>query len=69
MKQFLPSIQIDRPDFGLNEKFLLEGFDHARVKYYYTYMVDLAIIFGADRAIAERDMQDVIQFETYLAKV
>lgn len=69
MNQFLPSIQIDRPDFGLSEKFLLEGFDNARVKYYYTYLVDLAIIFGADRSIAERDVSDVIYFETNLAKV
>lgn len=39
------------------------------MKYYYTYMVDLAIIFGAKRSVAEQDMHDVIQFETYLAKV
>lgn len=68
MKNFLVH-QIDRPDFGLSEKFTLQGFDHARVKQYYNFMVDVAVIYGANRSFAEREMRDVLEFETNLAKV
>lgn len=61
--------QIDRPDFGLSEKFTLQGFDHARVKQYYNFMVDVAVIYGANRSFAEREMHDVLEFKTNLAKV
>lgn len=61
--------QVDRPDFGLSETFLLEGLQHARVRYYYTFMIDAAVIFGADRKHAERELHDVLEFETNLAKV
>lgn len=32
-------------------------------------MVDAAVIFGANRSNAERELHDTLQFETELAKV
>lgn len=32
-------------------------------------MVDLAVLFGAEKSAAERDMNDAIDFEMKLAKV
>lgn len=36
---------------------------------YYDYMVDMAVIFGADKERAKQEFRDVIAFETSLAKV
>lgn len=61
--------QIDRPNFGLSEKFTLQGLDNPKVKQYYKFMVDVAVIYGANQNFAEREMRDVLEFETNLAKV
>lgn len=63
------SIQINRSQFGLSRKFLLQGMEHAFVKAYYEFMVDAAVIFGAHRSNAEIEFLDVLQFEMELAKV
>lgn len=39
------------------------------VKAYYNFMVDNAVIFGADRARAEIEMKDALEFEMKLANV
>lgn len=72
MSQFdvLPIVvQISRSQFGLPRKFLLNGMEHAFVKSYYDFMVDAAVIFGANRSNAEIEFLDVLQFEMELAKV
>lgn len=43
--------------------------EHAFVKSYYDFMVDSAVIFGANRSNAEIEFLDVLQFEMELAKV
>lgn len=49
--------------------FFLQGLQHPRVKAYYNFAVDVAVIFGATRNISQRELLDVIQFETELVKV
>lgn len=39
------------------------------VQAYLEFMIDVAVIFGANRTRAEKDMSDVLQFEIELAKV
>lgn len=51
------------------DAFLLQGLQHPRVKAYYDFMVDVAIIFGASKNNSERELLDVIQFEAELVKV
>jgi len=36
---------------------------------YHRYMVELAVLFGADRAFAKKDFHDVLVLETILANV
>lgn len=43
--------------------------EHAFVKSYYDFMVDSAVIFGANRSNAEIEFLDVLQFEIELAKI
>lgn len=62
-------MQINRSQFGLSRKFLLQGMENAFVKAYYDFMVDAAVIFGANRTSAEIEFLDVLQFEIELAKV
>lgn len=61
--------QISRGQLGLSRKFLLQGMEHRFVKSYYDFMVDMAVIFGANRTNAEIEFLDVLQFEMELAKV
>lgn len=48
---------------------LLGGLEDSVVKGYYNYMIDLAELFGADRATAEDDVRNMINFKAELAKV
>lgn len=53
----------------LEAEFLTKGFDEKEVQSYYKYMVDNAIIFGADRERAEQELKESLEFEAKLAKV
>lgn len=61
--------QIDQASLGLSREYLHKGFEDKLVKEYYAYQVDIAVIFGADRALAEKDMMDVLNFEINMANV
>jgi hypothetical protein len=39
------------------------------VKAYHSYQVDMAVLYGADRSRAEKEMRDVLDFEFALANV
>lgn len=39
------------------------------VKAYYEYMVDIAVIYGAERSRAERELLESLEFEMALANV
>lgn len=47
----------------------MRGINDSVVQAYYDYMVDLAVIFGAERERAETELLDVLEFETSLANV
>lgn len=61
--------QIDQPSFGLSREFLIKGIEDKIVKAYYDYMVDTAVIYGADRAVAETELLEALNFEIALANV
>lgn len=54
---------------GLRRVYLIKGFEDKVVKAYYQYMVDLAVIYGADRSRAEKELKESLEFEIELAKV
>ncbi|GFQ78251.1 neprilysin-1 [Trichonephila clavata] len=61
-------IQLDQMTFGLpsREYFLKDSSDRER-KAYLKLMVEVAILFGAEREVAEIDMTDVLELEIRLA--
>ena len=60
---------MDQPNFGLSQKFLLHDLEDSNVKAYYEFMVDSAVVFGANKTVAEAELLDSLRFEMELAKV
>lgn len=50
-------------------EFLVKGIRDTNVRAYYDFMADAAIMFGADKGAAERELLDSLNFEIELAKV
>lgn len=62
-------LQIDQAALGLSREYLSKGFEDKIVKSYYEYMVDMAVIYGANRKRAERELMESLEFEMKLANV
>lgn len=63
-------IQIDQPDFGMpSREYYLNDRVSDYIHAYLQYMVDTAVLFGANQTDAERDMYQVLQFETKIANI
>ncbi|KAI1296514.1 Membrane metallo-endopeptidase-like 1 [Halotydeus destructor] len=61
-------IDLDQASLGMPDRsYLLRGLNDSAVAGYYKLMVESAVILGADRQTAERDMLEALQFETILA--
>lgn len=43
--------------------------EHSAIKDYYKFMIDAAILFGANETMAEQQLYNTLQFEMELAKV
>lgn len=61
--------QLDQASLGLRREFLIKGFDDKLVRAYYDYMIDIAVLFGADKNRAIRELKQVVEFEMQLANV
>ena len=53
----------------MSREYLSKGLEDKIVKAYYEYMVDIAVIYGADRSRAERELMESLEFEMKLANV
>ncbi|XP_045509587.1 neprilysin-2 [Colias croceus] len=62
-------IDLDQASLGLSREYLNRGFKDKLVQAYYEYMVDIAALLGADRARAELELKDSLQFEIKLANI
>lgn len=60
---------LDQATPGLSREYLIKGFDDKDVQYYYRYMVDSAVLLGADKAAAEKELKDSLLFEIELANI
>jgi len=58
---------LDQAQTGLSREYLVKGFEDEDVQYYYRYMVDTAVLFGADKAVAESELKESLLFEIELA--
>lgn len=62
-------IDIDQAALGLSREYLIKGIENPIVAAYHSYQVDMAVLYGADRARAEKEMRDVLNFEFALANI
>lgn len=53
----------------MNREYIIRGLEDKVVKAYYEYMVDSAVMLGADQKRAEKEMLAALEFETALANV
>lgn len=53
----------------MDREYIIKGIEDKVVKAYYDFIVDTAVDLGADRKRAEKEMMDVLEFETALANV
>ena len=62
--------QFDQSDLMLpNADYYMLGFNHPIIKTYYNILVEVALLLGADKEVALKDMHDLIEFEMHLANV
>ena len=63
-------IQIDQMQLGLPSRdYFLHDLSEKDLEAYHQYMTDVAVILGAERVTAEKQLWDVIEFEKQLANV
>ncbi|KAJ8918489.1 hypothetical protein NQ315_008186 [Exocentrus adspersus] len=62
-------IDLDQASLGLRREFLTKGLDDKIVRAYYNYMVDIAVLFGADKDRAVRELRESLEFEMKLANI
>ncbi|XP_033212284.1 neprilysin-2-like [Belonocnema kinseyi] len=62
-------INIDQPAFSISREFLVKGLSHRMVTVYLDYMVDIAVLFGANREKAKTEMKESLKFEINLATI
>ena len=60
-------IKLDQAELGMSREYLIKGFEDKDVQHYYQYMVDSAVLFGADLDNAKKEMKESLIFEIYLA--
>ncbi|XP_044017351.1 neprilysin-2-like [Aphidius gifuensis] len=62
-------IVIDQPTLGLSEKYFSKGIHDKIVNAYYNYMVDIAVIFGANEQQAQVELKKVLLLEMNIARI
>ncbi|XP_013133397.1 PREDICTED: membrane metallo-endopeptidase-like 1 [Papilio polytes] len=60
-------IDLDQASLGLSREYLSHGLEDKLVKAYYTYMVDIAVLLGANKKRAEKELRESLEFEIALA--
>ncbi|CAH1130598.1 unnamed protein product [Ceutorhynchus assimilis] len=62
-------IDLDQGSLGLRREFLIKGLEDKLVKAYYDYMVDIAVLFGAEKSRAAKELKESLEFEMKLANI
>ncbi|XP_033212280.1 neprilysin-2-like [Belonocnema kinseyi] len=62
-------LYIDQPILTLGREVLIKGIKDPTVTEYYKYMVDVAVIFGANEDRAKNELKDALDFEINLATI
>ena len=59
--------RIIQASLGMSREYLVNGIEDEDVNSYYNYMVNVAVLLGADRVTAERELRESLLFEIELA--
>ena len=62
-------IHFDQPSLGMTREYLVKGFEDKYVQSYYKYMVDSAVLLGADEEIAKDQLKESLLMEISLANL
>ncbi|XP_029033207.1 neprilysin-2 isoform X2 [Osmia bicornis bicornis] len=62
-------IDLDQASLGLSREYLSKGFNDKIVQAYYSYMVDIATILGANKTTAKSELKESLEFEIKLANI
>ncbi|CAK9798490.1 Nep2 [Anthophora plagiata] len=62
-------IDLDQASLGLSREYLSKGFEDKIVQAYYSYMVDIAVILGANKTVAKSELRESLDFEMKLANI
>lgn len=62
-------ITIGEPSLGVADHVMKRGLNEPVVNAYYEFMIETAVLMGADRTRAKKEMLDAVNFEINLAKV
>jgi len=64
-----PKFQLDQSSLALSREYLVKGFNETLVSAYYDYMVDISVLFGANKELAKTELLKSLEFEIALANV
>ncbi|XP_017847714.1 neprilysin-2 isoform X2 [Drosophila busckii] len=62
-------IDLDQSSLALSREYLVKGFNETLVSAYYDYMVDIAVLFGAEKQQAKEQLLASLEFEMALANI
>ncbi|KAJ9599169.1 hypothetical protein L9F63_010346 [Diploptera punctata] len=62
-------IVVDQASLGISREYLSKGFGEKIVDAYYSYLVDIAVILGADPERAKKEIRESVEFEMKLANI
>ncbi|KAF5280980.1 hypothetical protein FQR65_LT14904 [Abscondita terminalis] len=62
-------IDLDQGALGLRREFLVKGLEDKLVRSYYDYMIDIAVLFGAEKKQAIKELKQSLEFEIKLANI
>ncbi|KAH8248359.1 hypothetical protein KR032_002006, partial [Drosophila birchii] len=62
-------IDLDQSALALSREYLVKGFNETLVAAYYDYMVDVAVLFGANKDKATTELLASLEFEIALANI
>ncbi|KAK0181204.1 hypothetical protein PV327_003506 [Microctonus hyperodae] len=62
-------LYLSHPGYKLFSKYLVKGRNDNNVKIYYKFMIDIAVMLGADRKRAEIELEETLNFEIKFANI
>lgn len=62
-------IDVDQTSLGMSREYLIKGINDTVVQAYFSYMVDMAVLYGAEKTKAQSEMRESLEFEFALANV